>query len=660
MAPVCWQFAGSSSATEARPRMIRIFLLLIVCLTTLPWTALVMAAAQAPVLQTRTEAPLQVGAMEYLLGEPAADFVDIAAADRQWQILTKPNLGKQREGAWLRFTLHNHGDDAERWYLLLKWPVLDRVAVRLHYPQSERWGTAMLAGDALALSVRPLADHHFVYPLELPPGEPVVVYMHVQAREILALPLELIDEKQLIEGKLRDVTLVSLFFGGILVIVLYNCSLLIFTRDRSYFLYVLYLLSAVFYVLTITGFGQLYLWPEIPELSARFYGLSAALCFFTPMLFALRFLGIRRYGGWVWAVSITLTCYWGLVTLTILLAPLLARYLFMEHVALLHCVLTMAVTLNLWARGNPSARLFSIAWSTLLAFTVINLLALNGTLPLNAWTLNGQLIGMFTEFVLLSMALAERINLERNRRIAAQQLALQASESLAEERALHLQAKQAALDFQLHTNELLEARVFERTRALEEVRQGLEAANAELMRLSTTDALTQLANRRRFDRLLDEEIRRARRSGSPLSVLLADIDHFKRVNDSYGHPFGDECLRQVAAVLAAHCQRAGDVAARYGGEEFVVLLPGLDAEQAFALAESIRCTIANLQLQHGDQPVALTISLGVATLTPALVAPAELLAAADSALYQAKNGGRNQVVLACGINAGAQARVLNA
>jgi len=626
--------------------MMRALLLLITCLTLLPWTGVAIAAEPSPVLQTRGSATLQVGEVEYLLGRPDADFTEIAAADPPWQRLNKPNLGKQRDGAWLRLRLHNTGDAAKRWYLLLKWPVLDRVAVRLYYPDSDRWGQSMLAGDAVALSSRPLADHHFVYPLELPAGERAVVYLQLQARETLALPLELIDEKQLIEGKLRDVTLVSLFFGGILVIVLYNCSLLIFTRDGSYFLYVLYLLSAVFYVLTITGFGQLYLWPEIPELSARFYGLSAALCFFTPMLFALRFLGIRRYGGWAWAVSISLTGYWGVAVLTLLLAPTLARYLFMDSVALLHCVLTMAVTLNLWMRGNPSARLFSIAWSTLLVFTVINLLALNGTLPLNAWTLNGQLIGMFTEFVLLSMALAERINVERNRRIAAQQLALQASQSLAEERALRLQAKQEALDLQLRANEVLEARVYERTRALEEVRHGLEAANAELLRLSTTDSLTQLANRRRFDRLLDDEIRRARRSGSPLSVLLADIDHFKRVNDSYGHPFGDECLRQVAAVLAAHCQRAGDVAARYGGEEFVVLLPGLDAGQAIALAESIRCAITQLQLQHGEHPVALTISLGVATLTPALVAPADLLAAADAALYQAKNGGRNRVVLA--------------
>ncbi|HAW61451.1 MAG TPA: hypothetical protein DCX26_03870 [Pseudomonas sp.] len=171
-------------------------------------------------------------------------------------------------------------------------------------------------------------------------------------------------------------------------------------------------------------------------------------------------------------------------------------------------------------------------------------------------------------------------------------------------------------------------------------------AEQRLRFLAHFDPLTQLANRRRFDRLLDEEIRRARRAGSPLSVLLADIDHFKRVNDSYGHPFGDECLRQVAAVLAAHCQRAGDVAARYGGEEFVVLLPGLDGPQAAALAESIRRTIAQLSLQHDKQPVPLTISLGVATLAPALTSAEALLAGADAALYQAKHQGRDQVVLA--------------
>lgn len=142
--------------------------------------------------------------------------------------------------------------------------------------------------------------------------------------------------------------------------------------------------------------------------------------------------------------------------LAVLLIPEHAHWLFMEYVALPYCLISLAVTLTLWARGNVSARLFSIAWITLLGFTVIHLLALWGYMPLNRLTLHGQLVGMFIEFVLLSMALAERINLERNQRIAAQQLALETSRSLADEREQHLQAKQQALLIQQRANEELE------------------------------------------------------------------------------------------------------------------------------------------------------------------------------------------------------------
>lgn len=179
-------------------------LLFIAGLMLLSSLASAVTAGPSPVLQVRDTSALQIGAVEYVLGKPMASFDDAAGAQWPWQPLTRPTLGKQPNGAWLRISLHNSAAHARLWYLLLKWPVLDRVAVRLHYPDSDRWGTAMLAGDAVAMSARPLADHHFVYPLELPAGERAVVYLQVQARETLALPLELIDEKQLIESRLHD------------------------------------------------------------------------------------------------------------------------------------------------------------------------------------------------------------------------------------------------------------------------------------------------------------------------------------------------------------------------------------------------------------------------------------------------------------------------
>jgi two-component system, sensor histidine kinase LadS len=590
---------------------------------------------------------LRAGAIEWVAGHRDADFETAHTAAWSWQLLEKPNLGKQREGVWLRFAVDSGKASANRWYLSLKWPVLDEVRVRLFSPNEHAWGPLMRAGDNVPMREQPLADHNLVFPFELEAGEQAVVYMHLEARELMALPLVIVDGSGFAAGKIKDVAMISLFFGGMLVILLYNSSLFVFTRDLSYLLYVLYLLSALFYVLAITGFGQLFLWPETPPIARRFYGLSAALCFFTPLVFAARFLSIRRHGGWVWLVTWVLMLYWATVILLILLAPALTRYLASEAVALIHCILTMAAVISLWIRGNPSARLFAIAWATLLIATIVHLLALEGVLPLNALTLHGQLIGMFAEFVLLSMALAQRINLERDQRIQAQQNALQTSEALAYERESRLQAQQQALDAQMRANEALEARVYERTRALEDAKRGLEMVNEQLTRVSVTDALTQLSNRGHFDVMIDEELRRAQRTDAPLSVLLLDIDHFKRINDTYGHPFGDDCLRLVADILKQHGQRAGDVVARYGGEEFVMALPGMSSRAAGEQAERIRAAVAGLRPVHGKTQLELTISIGVATLQPpASCTPSQLLASADTALYRAKHNGRNQVAIA--------------
>lgn len=626
-----------------RSRLLLLFCLLSALIVSISNQAI---AAISPGVVHEGRAALKAGTIEWVPGHRDADFETAHYANWSWQPLQKPNLGKQKEGVWLRFAVDRDSASDDRWFLSLKWPVLDEVQVRLFFPAEDEWGPLMRAGDHVPMREQPVADLNLVFPLEVKAGEHAVVYMHLQTWGMMAVPLVISDEPGFVAGKIKDVAMISLFFGGMLVILLYNSSLFVFTRDLSYLLYVLYLLSALFYVVAITGFGQLFLWPETP-IARRFYGLSAALCFFTPLVFATRFLSIRRYGGWVWLVTWVLMVYWATAIMLILLAPTLTRYLASEAMALVHCVLTMAAVISLWIRGNPSARLFAIAWSTLLIATIAHLLALEGVLPLNTLTLYGQLIGMFAEFVLLSMALAQRINVERERRILAQQSVLHASEALAIERESRLQAQQQALDVQMRANEALEARVYERTRALEDAKRGLEMVNEQLTRLSITDALTQLSNRGHFDVMIDEEIRRARRIEMPLSVLLLDIDHFKRVNDTYGHPFGDECLRLVADTLKQHGQRAGDVVARYGGEEFVIALPGMDATQAAEQAERIRAAVAALEPRCGEDRLQLTISIGVATLDPAAQStPAQLLAAADAALYRAKHNGRNQVVVA--------------
>ena len=162
------------------------------------------------------------------------------------------------------------------------------------------------------------------------------------------------------------------------------------------------------------------------------------------------------------------------------------------------------------------------------------------------------------------------------------------------------------------------------------------------------DGLTGVYNRRHFDERLAAEWGRAARSGSPLSVVLLDVDLFKRFNDRHGHQAGDDCLRRVAAALQTGLRRPGDLIARYGGEEFVCLLPDTAPTGALVLAEQLGAAVQALHIEHGDSPVAsvVTVSLGVCTQTANLPgSAADLLRAADAQLYRAKSEGRNR---ACG------------
>lgn len=175
------------------------------------------------------------------------------------------------------------------------------------------------------------------------------------------------------------------------------------------------------------------------------------------------------------------------------------------------------------------------------------------------------------------------------------------------------------------------------------------AALAALKRISVTDALTGLYNRRYFDQCLETESKRAMRDKLPLSLIMLDADHFKQFNDHYGHQAGDNCLQLVAKALQSSVQRGTDIAARYGGEEFAAILSNTDNEGAMVLAERIRQAVVALNIPHEQSSVAphVTISLGVATSIPTKPLPAEvLLKAADQALYCAKDEGRDRIASA--------------
>ncbi|KVP82331.1 diguanylate cyclase response regulator [Burkholderia ubonensis] len=185
-------------------------------------------------------------------------------------------------------------------------------------------------------------------------------------------------------------------------------------------------------------------------------------------------------------------------------------------------------------------------------------------------------------------------------------------------------------------------------RALRQSQQQLLQANLELRRLTHSDGLTGLSNRRYLDEYLSAEWRRGAREHAVLSLLMIDVDNFKLYNDTYGHVSGDDVLKQIAATVERCLGRAGDLAARFGGEEFAVVLPGTSPGGLRLLAEKIRLAIEALKLLHEQSSTGryVTISIGGASVVPAIDAPTtSLLEAADRALYRAKRDGKNRVAI---------------
>ncbi|WP_075188299.1 sensor domain-containing diguanylate cyclase [Teredinibacter haidensis] len=172
----------------------------------------------------------------------------------------------------------------------------------------------------------------------------------------------------------------------------------------------------------------------------------------------------------------------------------------------------------------------------------------------------------------------------------------------------------------------------------------LQTANEKLHTLSRTDGLTGLLNRKSWQQELEQEHRRFKRHGHVSSMVMFDIDHFKKVNDTYGHPTGDQVIRETSSTLR-NSLRDIDLAGRYGGEEFAIILKDTGADGAMTLSERLRKSIESIVVEHEGHNVRFTVSLGIAELNSSVKTPADWIECADKALYKAKNGGRNCSVI---------------
>lgn len=553
-----------------------------------------------------------------------------------WQTITRPspNFGFTQDGYWFRFQLHNRSAKVLPRFLELPIPFLDDV--RLFHFVGDTQQTQYSLGDEQPYAQRAVRHRNFVMPLQLAPGNNEI-YLRLVSSGTIEAPLRVWDPVTFHAASNDENLVQGAVIGILLIMVVYNLFVFISTRDINYLYYICFVASYMLFHLTLTGQTFAHLWPNAVRWNSFAISTFAAGAAMFTCLFTNSFLKLRSFSR----PASYLVCSMMVSSAALLVLSFVLPYsLSIRIVAAITLPITVtALILGYWRwwRGARFARFYCLAWTAILiGITVLNASKF-GWIPTNVWTENASQIGIVLLVILLSFTLADRINNDRTLRLNAQAVALDLERKARASQAALIRAKEQA-------NQDLEQRVLSRTNDLNAAMEQLSQANERLQLLSTTDGLTQIGNRAYFDAAALTEMRRAERQKGHLSIILLDIDHFKAINDTFGHPAGDACLRALADMLRPRIDRAGDILARYGGEEFVIALTGVNLAGAIALAEELRRATDRLRVEFDGKPLRFTASFGVVSAMPhATLSLEDLVAAADRALYAAKHDGRNCV-----------------
>jgi diguanylate cyclase (GGDEF)-like protein len=529
------------------------------------------------------------------------------------------NFGYSSSAWWLRVELEPDPAAPRDWLLEVSFPTLDSV----EYFGPE--GAYMATGDRLPFARRPLPHRNFVFPVRLGETGTGTVWLRVVSEGTLTVPLRLWQAGVFWPDSQASYAVLSVYFGMLLALALYNLLLWFSLRDHNYLTYVLFAASMAVGQLSLNGLGNQFLWPDWPTWGNLAFTVGFAAAGLFGALFTRGFLETRRNLPRLDGAVTGLAALFAVCIVVALAAPYRLAAILTSLTGVTFAVVAVLAGLRCWRAGRPGASTFLLAWTVLLlGVAVVGLRNLN-LLPTTFLSFYAMQMGSALEMLLLSFALADRINGLRRAKDAAQ------SEALA--------TKQQMVGALQRSEASLERRVAERTTELEEANARLRENERQLQALAHTDTLTGLANRLLFDARLEQSMQQARRSQGQTALLLVDLDHFKAINDSYGHAIGDEVLRSAAERFRA-AVREVDTVARLGGDEFAIVLAAIgSAADADRMADKI---VAGLRepMRVLGMPLEVTGSVGVAVFSGGDLSPAELVRRADRAMYAAKEAGR--------------------
>lgn len=545
------------------------------------------------------------------------------------------NLGMNLSPLWLKLPIENTSLHDLPLILSIDNPLLDEVSV--FHLQGDHVKFSTRIGDALPLENRQIKNESLLVSLTIPKASHSVVYLRVKNNGGLRVPLSLWEPSEYLKHKSKFNLLYGLLVGFILSLAITNLVLYGFSR-RSYFAYTGFLLMLLWLSLAyLYGFGYRYLQPS----GASFQQLTIPSLFF---ICCALFVPLQRYifGAEKTRLSRVQNWFaWSVVATTFVL------WLLPVYVAISLCLLSLPILL--FAFTAIAIKQFNRDYKQPCIAFIIGLLAFCSAIiysafavfnPFNLYINEQSLIFIF--FLICSLSLSYAVIklfiMQRDAEVAAQQTALaqsKAQDILMQER----------LELQEQARQNLEANIEERTFELQVTLRELEEKNRELEQLNMEDALTKTKNRRYFDKKLLMDVRRSRREQTPLAIIMFDIDHFKAINDTYGHLTGDQTIQAAANIIKAHLKRPLDEVARYGGEEFVVLLPNTPLDGAIEIAKQIRNSAENADIIVAGTTLKFTLSAGVySAIADDINHPSLFTDYADKALYHAKQTGRNRVV----------------
>lgn len=568
------------------------------------------------------------------------------------------NLGFQEKAFWLRAKLKTEELNHNHWILEQAYALIDNMKLFVY-----RNGTLIQqwhVGDTLTFSERPLQHTNFLFPLQLEPHQNYEFYIWAKNTDAMELPLHLFEYNEFIAEDNQRSVIDGIFYGLLIIMAAYNLLLYLNIKDRSYLYYVMYVICMLLYFMSQKGFLFQHILPQSPVMHHYSIPLILVITLHAVSSFFKDFLQLPKNTPRIWlGVKVVMGINILFAPLTFVLPYQISIFLIIGNAAFA-ALYALGIAIYLSRTGMRTAQMLLAGWTLLIICIVFMTLSKIGIIYNEFMANYGLRFGTSFEILIFSLALSYRINEERRaKEVAIKQVSQERQERIkAQDLALQKeietrQTKEQALLQQQSLNANLEQLVQERTSRLEDTLKDLEKANHELEMLSSKDGLTGVFNRRTFDNKGREEWHRSRRQQEPLSLLMVDIDHFKRINDTKGHQCGDYVLIELAKLMTTIVSRPADLVTRYGGEEFAILLPNTPPSGAQFLATELVSKAAKMDLIWEGEPFHISISIGVQTLIADDSNDLHnLVATADGALYEAKKGGRNQWVFASAATSG--------